>query len=220
VQLTAETICRDCNGGWMSDLESRAATLLKPVLGDPNAVINLDLRAQADLALWAARTALTYQQTRPPRFQAAIAAHYRWIRDKQEPPPCTSIRLAFYFSDTNTFPVHYFRETTSGGGVPDPSRDGADLEREVPLVGYRTVILIGPVVFEILGTSAFEPIPMWWHGGLKPTLTSLWPIAQRVATVPPGIVIGDPAMEIFVEPPNFKLVRGRTRAGVPYIKPG
>lgn len=61
IEMTIESVCRNCNHGWMSNLESRVAPLLRPAIS--GAFNQPDVRLTADrhptIAAWAAKTAMT-----------------------------------------------------------------------------------------------------------------------------------------------------------------
>jgi hypothetical protein len=114
LNFKARIVCQVCNNGWMSQLESRAARTLHPLLAESFPVLGrsfLDsLRQDATLiALWLSKTALTTSMALPgsKRFPPAFAEQIA----QQQPPlgvwvdlasaKATGIGAAF----TNMFPT-------------------------------------------------------------------------------------------------------------------
>jgi len=54
-------VCRGCNGGWMSDLETKVKPLLSAMIHDISITLSLD--DQSAVALWSAKTAMVLQAT-------------------------------------------------------------------------------------------------------------------------------------------------------------
>jgi hypothetical protein len=93
-EIKTDVVCKDCNGGWLSDLETRASNLLPPILaGDSQ---TLPVGDQAFLAVWAIKTAMMWQTVPPnerpdrtgglplptgaPRTTPVIQGAYRVLR--------------------------------------------------------------------------------------------------------------------------------------------
>jgi hypothetical protein len=89
--FTTRAFCRDCNGGWMADLEDEVKPVLEPMLhGRP---ILLDEHGKAVLSFWAMKTILAFQAVeakettfaRPEDFRAfyearaALAGSEIWL---------------------------------------------------------------------------------------------------------------------------------------------
>ncbi len=59
--VTSRSFCRDCNNGWMSQLEERAKPLLKPmILGHPTGLTHAE---QLIVATWATKSAMALETT-------------------------------------------------------------------------------------------------------------------------------------------------------------
>jgi len=125
-------VCQPCNGGWMSNLETRSAPFLTEVaLGTSEP---LPERAHLLVALWAVKTLMVkpYQQPRPEALLIP-ARQYQHVYQFLEPPPATLVFQAF---DELSLP-------RPGGGSAIPL-DGLILRggKETVNVGYAIVPLI------------------------------------------------------------------------------
>jgi len=55
-----------CNGGWMSQLQSRAKPLLRPMIeSDPAISMPLDFQKRAEIAFWLVKTAMVWDFVKP-----------------------------------------------------------------------------------------------------------------------------------------------------------
>ena len=59
--LTVRCVCRTCNGGWMSQLESDAKTTIGPLMHDLS--FSLDAPQQETVSAWAVKTAMVVEAT-------------------------------------------------------------------------------------------------------------------------------------------------------------
>lgn len=75
--ITTDAVCRQCNGGWMSDLETRASQLLPSMIDGEKR--QLTAHDHAFLAVWATKTVMTWQTTKQ-LAQPIPLADYRWLR--------------------------------------------------------------------------------------------------------------------------------------------
>lgn len=207
-ELVTRAVCHDCNTGWMSDLETKAAPLLTPMLRGK--VVNLSLEQQATVALWAAKFVLMFQQTKPPEYQSIVAAHYRWVYKHKAPPPSTVVRLGCYTGDQRP---PYYDEYSLELGVPDPRRPNAPLEEPSLVVGYRSVLLFGALIMEVTGTNLAEPVENIWLGETSLAMLPVWPIERRVLEWPSLYAFDDPVIGQFVSPPGYRLRRRLWRNG-------
>ncbi len=62
-ELTVKYVCKGCNNTWMSDLETRAMLILKPLIID--FTIPLDRAQQSIVSAWCVKTAMVFECTNP-----------------------------------------------------------------------------------------------------------------------------------------------------------
>jgi hypothetical protein len=91
--VKTDKVCEDCNGHWMSDLETRASPLLTPMI--PGEGRSLSIEEQAFIAVWGIKTDMTWQ-TSPTEFRATPLRDYKHLRLHRTPPPHTRVRLGRY----------------------------------------------------------------------------------------------------------------------------
>ena len=141
--ITTNLVCRDCNGRWMSDLETRASPLLRPmIVGQPRP---LSVEEQAFVAVWGIKTGMTWQVS-PTSVRATPLADYRYLRIHKTPPPHTRVRLGRYLGAAfQAFADHNLAHLGSSA----PGRVNLEDDPE----GHWAILRIGQLVFEIFGSS-------------------------------------------------------------------
>ena len=92
--LTVKHVCRDCNNGWMSELEGCAKPILTPLIFGAASV--LDGQDQITVACWAFKTAVVFEATRIGRPKFYTLEERRHLREDAVPPRRTSVWLGQY----------------------------------------------------------------------------------------------------------------------------
>jgi hypothetical protein len=188
IEITAETICKDCNHHWMSDLETWASPMLKPMLRGETQ--GLSIEQQVLIAQWAAKTAMTLDQTFPVVEERIFtAAQCKELMERRLPPPGVGVRLGRYV----------------GGGIfldfihndlyrlvpKSPRRDAPD--------GYRTAMRIDQLVVEVNVTSDANLDLRVAQVDVRDLLLCIWPSDGPLA-FPPRIAMSDDTWKSFTEP--------------------
>jgi hypothetical protein len=143
--FTVRHVCGDCNGNWMSDIESRARnSVLGLILGEGPPSTREE---QQHLATWCFLKALSVELGRPkehrPTFPPGLYPAFR----KEQRPPTTS--CAIYLARRGEIPRHnptYIWFRTQGGRRRGP--DGTEFDQ------YETTMLIGHFVMQVAGLIA------------------------------------------------------------------
>lgn len=190
IEITADTVCRECNHGWMSDLESKCAPILKPMLkGQPQ---GLDLERQTLLAQWATKTAMTLDQTVPLAMRVFSPDEGKQLMDREMPPPGTGVQLGHY-AGTGIF-LEFGHNDLYRTAVLDPTNPG-------PPDGHRTAIRIDQLIAEVNVTSDASLDLRSGTTGVPVTdlLQPIWPTSAPVAW-PTRVAMGDATWVSFVEP--------------------
>jgi hypothetical protein len=188
IEITVETVCKACNHHWMSDLETWASPMLKPMLKGNTQ--GLSVEQQVLIAQWATKTAMTLDQTFPiVEERIFAAAECKQLMDRKLPPPGVGVRLGRYV----------------GGGVfLDFGHN--DLYRVIPQApgrdrpdGYRTAMRIDQLVVEVNVTSDAQLDLRTTQTDIDDLLLLIWPAAGPLAW-PPRIAMSDDTWTSFVAP--------------------
>jgi hypothetical protein len=192
IGITVDTVCKDCNHHWMSDLETWASPMLKPMLkGNRQA---LTVEQQATLAQWGTKTAMTLDQVYPPEERVWSPEVCKDLMVRKLPPPGVGVHLAHYTGDGDFLKtVHndlYMRP------VPPGTRPG-------PPDGHRTAIRLDRLIVEVHRTQ--DPLRLSIGKANQPRVTlsdillPIWPTVESTSW-PPRLTFSEPTWDSFVEP--------------------
>jgi hypothetical protein len=188
IELTANTVCDECNHHWMSDLETWASPMLKPML--KGSTQGLSLEQQVVIAQWATKTAMTLEQTYPPKEQIFSSAQYKQLMERKLPPPGFGVQLARYVGNGEFLTMGYndlYRRPIPVGARPGPPD------------GHRTAIRIDQLVFEVNVTSDANLDLRADQINVRDLLLPIWPSTTPIAW-PPRIAMSDATWTSFIEP--------------------
>jgi hypothetical protein len=94
-------VCEQCNGGWMSDLESKLKPILAPLIFDSSSV--LDYVQQSGIAIWTLKTAMAFECIKGAASTSATAnevfysaADRQHLMQWSTPPPDTFVWVGRY----------------------------------------------------------------------------------------------------------------------------
>lgn len=192
IEITAETVCKACNHHWMSDLETWASPMLKPMLkGDTQ---GLSIEQQAIVSQWATKTAMTLDQTVPPGERVFLASECKQLMERKLPPPGTGVQLGRYvgggvFLD---FGHNDLYRQAIPSGIPPGTRPR-------PPDGHRTAIRIDQLIVEVNVTSDANLDLRAAQIDVRDLLLPIWPAAKPIAW-PPKIAMSDATWDSFVAP--------------------
>jgi hypothetical protein len=175
--ILRDSICEPCNNGWLSDIEKKAARILRPLAVDA-APTALDPGAQALVALWAVKTGLLlelawrqmYPGTRAVPGYEATAQELAWLRAHSEPPPRSMVWLGSWDCQKE-IPVRY-----EPSAAEMPTADGSEL------AGHLTTFTLGFAAFQIFTVDFLAAeqhgAPVWNTRPpetMKHELARIWP---------------------------------------------
>ncbi len=139
-----KAVCKACNNGWMSDLETAAKdTLFGAAFSGTDR--DLSRAGQRTLAAWALKTAMMAEHTNVASRRAIPRGEYEHLWNQREPSTSTRIWLASYSGTHAVALALPFGTDLAINALPVRERG----ERNV----WGSTILFGPVVFQILGSS-------------------------------------------------------------------
>lgn len=189
-ELTADTVCAECNHHWMSDLETWCSPLLTPmILGEPQ---GFTVEQQTLVSQWIVKTALTWDQSRKPEHRTFPIALCQALWKHRLPPAGTMIRLGSYHDHGDEFVRMMSHALVLPGVSPD----------DISTSGYkalRTTIRIGHLVMEVV--IADDPSGVLGIGGgdAENVLLAIWPSVDALAW-PPRHDFDQAALDSFTEP--------------------
>lgn len=168
LDVKVKAVCASCNGGWLSDLETKFADKMLPVIAGRS--VDLDPSEQQEVAVWATKTwlllemALVHDRGWAMRGPGIL----RFLYENRRPPRELSVWVG------GLLPGHATLAWVSTMVVNNPP------------VGVITIFTIGNLVFHM-----FYPFPPVRHvlaigPDLSKGFTPVWPTDSDPVTVPPS----------------------------------
>jgi hypothetical protein len=197
-QITVDTVCADCNHDWMSDLEAQASPILTPMIEGKR--VGLSVEQQLLLSRWIVKTAMTWGLLIPKRDRAFPPESYRWLKERNTPPPDVTIRLARYTGDASDF-IDMKHESLFIAALP--KSEGLD---RVEADGYRVPLVIGQLVIEVTVSRKENNLlrPVGPNSSLIADLfVTIWPSVNTVVW-PSRYAMSDSTLESFMDPERPK----------------
>jgi hypothetical protein len=181
INVKSRAACQTCNGGWMSQSENEAKTLLHPMIRGE--AIQWDAIKQRQAARWTFKTALMLDRS-SLASQVAPTHHFRSLFEQQSPPDSVTIYLARYFPEAGEEHVGVIGSSYRPTAVdlllyPDP---------------YQITFSIGQAVFQVFGHSGTAQVEVHRAGyrdsGLivpvVDVFRQLWPVRNDGFEWPPA----------------------------------
>jgi hypothetical protein len=180
-----KVVCRECNNGWMSVLESEAKPFLKPlILGQPSL---LGLSARKTLSEWFVLKALVAEHN-AVKSSAADPIFEQEARDRfkshREIPFGCRIWLCMHngLKWSCAYSGHSAGILPSGESpMPSPRRPNV----------YAATFGLGALLGYVFATTSSELNDRIKFNGFVPPLRILWPVADADIRWPPLHVLGD-----------------------------
>jgi hypothetical protein len=174
-------VCRQCNTGWMHELEQATRPVLSPlILGRGRMLVPTE---QEILSVWAVKTALMCEFLHPST-RGASREHFQTIYRALKPPDTANVWLAAYDGrkeiDYNHRRLSIEREDAS---KPDAR-------------GYLTALVLRHAVLFVMGGE--EPIEMPFSDRDRRGVIQLHPPWRPFPRWPPEFILGDEGVKSFL----------------------
>jgi hypothetical protein len=190
-QDRVRVVCRRCNTGWMSQLEGRVKAVLGPMLLR-GWITSLSPRTQADIAFWAAKTALVLDHLQPRArvvpeteyaalhsAQSALPAHMVWLAHRSRQVDQMGDLLGSSLKQPIT---HIALSENQDAG---PFRDRLEQWVAEGRGMYRITFTVGRVVFQVFGHSLPTQVGISAQSEQASVVQRIWPVGGDVSWPPP-----------------------------------
>ena len=176
-KIRVRSVCKTCNNGWMSRLESKSIPLVGSLLADIS--LNLDTDYQELASTWAIKTAMVLDSVANRSSKYYLRAECEALKDRSRIPLGTMIWLGRYIGRSlHSGAAHFTAHSNDSPVVADCC---------------TTTIVIGHLVVQVLNlrvraeykdkTVRIEPNLGRWNESLVP----VWPITSTLASWPPRL---------------------------------
>jgi hypothetical protein len=183
-------VCKECNSGWMSELEGKAKSLLKPMILGHSATLTTD--QQLTIATWAAMKTMVHDfvwgADQPP---VSPQADRDIVMRERRPPVNMQIRLAAVGSKGR--PVAVFHRVHQRKLPPGQAPTAQDLV-------FCVTIVLGCLVVQIFGGPATTANKFDQTTKITPNFLSIYPPNVDAINWPPAMVLDDASLEVFAHP--------------------
>jgi hypothetical protein len=167
--LVTKAVCLECNNGWLSDLEGRAAPLVAPMVRGYST--SLGSENQRTVATWTYKTVLLFQLLRRAGIRAIQPARFAELHALRHPPTDARVWLGA------THGGHVVQETSTQVNL-------ATANATVP--GFFTALALGNLLILCAGRIAYggERVRVGSRGHTRATVP-VWPASVRPVAWPP-----------------------------------
>lgn len=153
-QNKMKAVCKACNNGWMSDIESDVKGVLTKLAFTYDAQ-NLTLKDQHKLALWAQKTTLVISKATGGKFEIP-RSFYEQLYEQKQPLMNILVTVGWRLpiTDLKTQPLASFEIRQVSHAIVD-KEDVAITKRQVEDGGliWASTLVLGNVVFQVIGTN-------------------------------------------------------------------
>ena len=177
--LRTGNVCKNCNNGWMSDLENRVKPIIERFFLDEQ--VSLDECDQTTLAIWICKNAMVYETLRQKASWFFTSQERESFRESFHIPTQTSIWLAKSDGFTGLF-------------CSASDLNGITAEPPNQVKAYITTMGFGPIAIQIFNAKMSKPIPenITITGDLQPgpwdqIIVQIWPISADIVSWPNDI---------------------------------
>jgi hypothetical protein len=184
-ERTVCVVCQDrCNGGWMSNLETRAKRPLLSMITGKSEI--LDQQRQALIAFWTIKTSMMFAKAEPagcwiPDTHFDELFRGRWIAGHKGKNPWRPLRKA-------TVMLSAYSGEEHGGFYPEklePTLSGPDLRVPDESKGYGVTMNIGHLVFQLFAHDVEKLDFILRPKGFADSSITIWPSQRRSLRWPP-----------------------------------
>jgi hypothetical protein len=173
VDLVTNSVCEECNNGWLHDLETKARPVLTRLVMGETADLSTD--EQKTVATWSYRTALLFQLLRAERVRAIPLDRFRELFALRRPPTEARVWLGAAKGDSA------MHETSTEVNM-------VNVQHEVS--GFFSAVALANLL--ILCAGKLSPGPEQIQAGSRGRTSStirVWPASLRPARWPPPVVL-------------------------------
>jgi hypothetical protein len=177
--VTCRCVCKECNEGWMGDLEADIKPILEPLMYDSSSP--LDYLKQLALSIWTTKTAIVYECVKGEGTFYAPADRQHLLAWRM-PPPDTLIWIGRYENSFSLFVENHY--------LSNPENTNVLSE------GCVTTFAMGRFVIQIFTARrspqgeglSFNVVTK--EGEWGRLLIQIWPVLEQVVRWPPALSFG------------------------------
>ena len=173
--LVSKAVCSDCNSGWLSDLETAAAPVVRRLVTGEKVVLSGE--EQRVVATWSYKTVLLLQMTRREAIRSMPPARFQELYVLRRPPADVRVWLGAALGN------NAMHETSTEINLATP---------QITVPGFFTGLALGMLLILCAGRIADGPerIRVGSRGHTKVT-AQVWPASVHPVEWPPTEALTD-----------------------------
>lgn len=188
--LRTGNVCKNCNNGWMSDLENRVKPVIERFFLDEK--VSIDQHEQSIVAVWICKNAMVYETLRDKASCFFTSQERKLFRESFLLPSQTSIWIAKVVGFAGLF-------------CTASDMNGIVTETLTQVKAYTTTLAFGPFAGQILNVKMPNSIHQNTKIGenleldpLGQTIIQIWPILANMVSWPNKIGLnGELGLDLF-----------------------
>lgn len=193
----AKFVCKTCNQGWMSELESEAKPILTPAITRDQLPYAFDLLGQWIAARWAVKTIYVMQASLP----LAPPIHPTLLMLNFKPPPQVTVWIGSH-ARARDDPINscYLQKPLAMSGDEGGAMKSIDF-------GYMSFLAVGGISFLVV-EHRFDSYVECVLGAEHPfsdMFIKLWPRSRSVLGWPPYVMADREYLDVLFDPDTLPL---------------
>lgn len=196
-----KVVCKDCNNGWLSNMENQIKPLLMRLIrGEPCV---LDTHAQRTLAAWAAKTAMVGEFVQPTKVAIPPADRQSFMRNQVPPESGWWIWIAGNGSIEWLTGINHFSARLNVTPVAPVTPNIVNLQSTTLGIGQLLIHLVSTTVagqsFALKDPEAADLRPIW----PPPNSDIIWPRLRLLTDDDINFIAGTIPAAFGVKTPNY-----------------
>jgi hypothetical protein len=189
-----KVVCRKCNHGWLSRLESETKPLLTPVI-TRRGPCQFDLGSQWIVARWAVKTCYVFQGLMPKPL--APMTHPLLLHMNSMPPQQVTVWMG----------SHYRAKQDPINSISIIKPVSLRFNNELEDLGYMSFLAVGGAAFLIVGhrLGSYVECVLGEQHPSSQMFTKIWPHSQQVVDWPPYLMADRDLIEMIFDPDTLPL---------------
>jgi hypothetical protein len=188
----AKFVCKTCNQGWMSELESEAKPILTPAITRDQLPYEFDLVAQWIAARWAVKTVYVMQASlpiAPPIRPTLLMLNFK-------PPPQATVWIGSH-ARAREDPINscYVQKPLEMNADQDGVRKSIDF-------GYMSFLAVGGISFLVVEHrfDSYVEAVLGAENPFSDMFIKLWPRTRRILSWPPQVMADREYLDVLFGP--------------------
>lgn len=158
-RLVAGQVCRDCNGGWMSQLEQEAIPILKPLITGESVIVNLSDKERQIIGRWAAKTAFALNSS-SNYLKNVPREHFNFIKANLESLP----KNVFSYGQQNHGQRPFYWIQSPTWILSGETNNLSFLANQLKDLSYKIALQFGKLMLLVAYLPIQEIYPVLWRG--------------------------------------------------------